>query len=1370
MPNKPHAPRSGTSSSKRNKGPVGADDTSFIQFTNDKDDKKKSKNASTDAIPSTAPKGNGTVADDKPKGPTNKQIVGGASWTGKLPMNMLSELCQKQKWEKPEYTMHKTPDGFTSMVILAQKHPKSGEITRLAPFRIKPEAKQLLEAPTAVEARNLAATWALFRVNSMKNISFMLPPQHASLWKGGFSEIKKEDVKEGRGWMYDADPFAAHRETEKVHAEIAKKREIREQEAAVKAAQPPPLPGLQHQSQDRDLMRGWKNAQKVEMGKMTRRRVEAIVRQYGIWGRDSGGITIQALSAVVSELEGLGFRRSHVQEAAEVCTDKEEIIEWLLIHVPEDDLPTWALPEGYVAGVSLASGNLKREGAVKRLASGGFATALCEAGYDACDGDERRAAQRLQDALMQEEEEYVSKTSTTAASSDNEIEIWNEEQLTLDSIYAEKYEKLGPESCNIHLEVVGLKQKVTLQVTRPCDGTYPEVPPILTIKSQLPAYIRLSVTRQALLHACAELLGEQMIFNLVDWLENEVARITENPGRLADVFTVSSVSGMYESQGRTDRTSKKRKRHPLPISWHPGTVASMKMLSDRNSRQSNPAHQKMMSVRQSLPAWQLREAIVDAVERHQVVIVSGETGSGKSTQSVQFILDAMIENQLGEAANIICTQPRRISALGLADRVANERCGQVGQEVGYAIRGESKHSAGVTKITFCTTGVLLRRLQTSGDSAEDVVRSLADVSHVFIDEVHERSLDTDFLLALLRDVVARRKDLKVILMSATLDADVFERYFGGPGRVGRVEIQGRTHPVEDLYLDDVMRLTGAGKQQTGYDDEDVDDTKEIAASLRGLGMGINYELIANLVAQIDHELGSERGGILIFLPGTVEINRTIDAMRSLHNIYALPLHASLLSAEQKRVFLPAPHGQRKVIASTNVAETSITIEDIVAVIDTGRVKETRYDPQSNIVKLEDCWASRAACKQRRGRAGRVRAGKCYKLFTRRLEEATMQERPEPEIRRTPLEQLCLSVVGMGLKDVPRFLANTLTPPETLAVEGAMAMLHRVGALEADELTALGRHMAMIPADLKLSKLMVYGTLFDLFEPCITMAAILTVKSPFVSPQTKREESKAARLSFSQNQGDVIADLLAYDTWSARRSRSSYRELRSWCDDNYLSSQTLNDISTTRAQYISSLKEIGFLPISYHSSQSDTTANYSFALLQSLLLSALHPQTLRIALPTQKYAATSTGTLALDPASREIKFFSGENDRVFIHPSSTLFSAQTFANNATFLSYWNRVQTSKVFARDVTPATPFAMLLFGGPVEVVPGMGLLVDGRWRIRGWARIGVLVGRLRRILDRVLAEWIERPRAVGEGVGEMERGVKEVVGWLVEMGGQDR
>lgn len=765
-----------------------------------------------------------------------------------------------------------------------------------------------------------------------------------------------------------------------------------------------------------------------------------------------------------------------------------------------------------------------------------------------------------------------------------------------------------------------------------------------------------------------------------------------------------------------------------------------------------------------------------------------------------------------------CTQPRRISALGLADRVSEERNSPVGQEVGYIIRGESKTTPS-TKITFVTTGVLLRRLQTSGGSSEDVVASLADVSHVIIDEVHERSLDTDFLLVLLRDVLKKRKDLKLILMSATLDAGIFEDYFKANGKVGRVEISGRTYPVEDYYLDDVIQMTGFNAGRGSRRDEDNAETagmdSDVAAAIQSIGMRINYDLITQTVREIDAELShlQQEGGILIFMPGLVEIGRSIDALRSIPNLHVLPLHASLQSAEQRRVFPHAPYGKRKVVVATNVAETSITIDDIVAVIDSGRVKETSYDPQNNIRKLEEVWASRAACKQRRGRAGRVQAGKCYKLYTRNAEMSKMMERPEPEIRRVPLEQLCLSVRAMGIKEVGAFLASALTPPESLAVDGAMDLLGRMGALDGDGLTALGRHLSMIPADLRCGKLMVYGAMFGCLDPCVTIAAILTVKSPFLSPQDKREEAKSARAKFAKNQGDLIGDLKAFEQWddmmgnrrwmsppismiAANISSIRQGEIRTWCSENFLSYQTLNDISSNRTQYFASLRELSFIPGSPAALASLNKHSSNTPLLRSLCAGAFNPQLARIDFPDKKFAPSVSGAVELDPEAKTIKYFNQENGRVFVHPSSTVFDMQGFPGNSVYMSYFNKMATSKVFIRDLTrmiclfPAphrllalfpcvsiantelttfkafNAYTALLFSGPINLdTLGRGLIVDGWLRLRGWARIGVLVSRLRGMLDELLARKIDEPELDLAG-----NEVVKAVMHLVELDGLDQ
>lgn len=1210
----------------------------------------------------------------------------------------------------------------------------------------------------------------------------MLPPTYKDLWKGEFADLKKRDEAEGKGWMYEADPFFGFVEREKAREAAAKAREKKQKERdeAQKAHNLQPgaaMPSSKGSSSGgKNIMRGWERVPKVELGKKTRKAAEHLIRRDAVWNPNGVKMGMPWKAKLVEEITELGFRKSHVEEAAEICKDREEVIEWLLIHVPEDDLPSWSLPEGYVAGVSMASSNLKREGAVKRLANAGYALDLCEEAYDSQGGDERKASALLQSRLLRpnDDENDVANELADLAIGDTweespEDDQWEIEMSSLEAIYDKLFTRPSPEMCRIELDIKQQGKRLILQARKPY-GPYPAVVPIITFEAGIPAYIRLSIIRQALLHAEESCLGMPMIYDIVDWVQQNSGEIFNNPGRLTDVSSGLAAADHTEEQQARKNIKKGRARRP--IDWRPATPASQTCLSQWQAKQSSPAQIKMMGVRQALPAWRLRETIIQTVNNCQVTIISGETGSGKSTQSVQFVLDDLIQRQLGAVANIICTQPRRISALGLADRVADERCSQVGDEIGYTIRGESKQKPGVTKITFVTTGVLLRRLQTSGGGADDVIAALADVSHVVVDEVHERSLDTDFLLVLLRQILRKRKDLKVILMSATLDADVFEAYFRDVGPVGRVEIEGRTHPVTDYYIDDVVHFTGF-KGNAGDDDG---DEKSFSANLRGIGFGINYDLIAENVRHIDRQLGNKDGGILIFLPGTMEIDRTLRALSQFPNLHALPLHASLLPVEQKRVFPLPPLGKRKVIAATNVAETSITIEDIVAVIDTGRVKETSYDPQSNMVRLAETWASKAACKQRRGRAGRVRPGDCYKLYTRNAEHK-MMERPDPEIRRVPLEQMCLSIKAMGVQDVSGFLASALTPPESTAVEGAIRLLSQMGAITDNELTALGRHMSMIPADLRLGKLLVYGATFGCLEAALTIASVLTARSPFMSPRERDQDTRNAfdrlKSSFSNNQGDLLVDLRAYEQWSALRSKGMpSRDLRFWCQDNSLSNQTMFDIASNRSQYLSSLKEISFIPASYFSTNTSSYGIYNKhnsndALLRALVAASFAPQIARIQLPDKKFAAGIAGAVELDPEAREIKYFNQENGRVFVHPSSILFSSQTFPSNAAFVAYFNKMATSKVFIRDITPFNAYSLLMFAGKIQVdTLGRGLVVDEWIRLRGWARIGVLVSRLRGMLDRVLEGMVMEP---GREMGRREQEVVGVVRGLVERDGLD-
>ncbi|PWY88986.1 DEAD/DEAH box helicase [Aspergillus heteromorphus CBS 117.55] len=1341
---------------------------------------------------------------EEPKKPSVKEVIGGASWTGKLPVNMLSEHCQKQKWEKPEYTMvvghadgavalrslqTKVSEGFVSAVILKRVDIKTKETVVLPPMKLPPSHKHLGAQPTALEARHFAAAYALFRVCNMKNLHMMLPPTYKKLWKEDFTEIKAADVKDGKVWMYEADPFLAKQERESAAADLEKKRKEREKAKAKEADSAVNL-GLGSGGDNRGK-KIWSQAPKVDLGSKVRREIEGILRQHAIWNPYNVEIPERDRKAIVEELTRLGFRRSHVEEATSACKDREEVLEWLLIYVPEDDLPRWCLPEGYSAGVSLASDDLAREAKIKRLASTGYPADICTRTLDSKKGDELAAAEFLQNTLV-----HGSAALGDSAPSEEE-DLWAEEQDTLEAIFGERYSRVSPKVCEIKGEGSSLPEALTFRFQRPSTH-YPSAPPVISIQAKgIPAYMRLSAIRQVVQYSEENFSGEPMIFNILDWLEMNLPGVMENPGKLRDISTVSASPTATGTVSQLPvRQSRKRGRD---VNWQPGSPQSVSLRESWEAKQSTKAQQEMTRKRQSLPAWNTQEAIIHAVNTHQVTIISGETGSGKSTQSVQFLLDDLIKKDLGAVANIICTQPRRISALGLADRVSDERCASVGDEVGYIIRGESKAKPGTTKITFVTTGVLLRRMQSGSGPDGNVASSLADVTHVVVDEVHERSLDTDFLLALLRDVCRYRKDIKVILMSATLDAAIFSNYFGGRESVGLVNIPGRTFPVHDYYLDDVVRDTGFAPElsEQDFEEDSAQAGESLGRALRSVGMGINYDLIASTVQYIDAQLGDQPGGILIFLPGTMEIDRCLNAIRRIPNAHPLPLHASLLPADQRRVFLSPPRGKRKVIAATNVAETSITIEDVVAVIDTGRVKETSYDPRDNIVRLQEVWASQAACKQRRGRAGRVRAGTCYKLYTRKA-EMNMMQRPDPEIRRVPLEQLCLSVKSMqGINDVSTFLANTITPPESTAVEGALDFLHRVGALDHDRLTALGRYLSMIPADLRCAKLMVYGSIFGCIDACITISSILTVKSPFVSPRERRDEANAAKAAFSKGgDGDLLTDLLAYQQWSDLVKAHGYWQTQSWCADNFLSHQTLRDISSNKSQFLTSLKDAGLLPVDY-SESSPSTWNRNASnrgLLRALIAGAFQPQIAQISFPDKKFASSVTGTVEIDPDARTIKYFNQDNGRVFIHPSSALFSAHGYPSGAAYLSYFTKMATSKVFIRDLTPFNAYSLLLFCGSITLdTTGRGLIVDGWLRLRGWARIGVLVSRLRMMLDDIIAMRIDQPASAavsvssssssssldgngtGNGNGNTDRvaiaeRVVEVVKRLVELNGMDQ
>ncbi|KAJ4803285.1 RNA helicase family protein [Rhynchospora pubera] len=555
----------------------------------------------------------------------------------------------------------------------------------------------------------------------------------------------------------------------------------------------------------------------------------------------------------------------------------------------------------------------------------------------------------------------------------------------------------------------------------------------------------------------------------------------------------------------------------------------------QNSKKLRPGAKDLQSFREKLPAFKAKDEFLKAVMSNQVIVISGETGCGKTTQLPQFILEEEIENLRGAHCNIICTQPRRISAISVAARIASERGEELGETVGYQIRMESKRSA-LTRLLFCTTGVLLRRLIEEPD--------LRGVSHLLVDEIHERGMNEDFLIIILRDLLPRRPDLRVILMSATINADLFSKYFNS---TPIMHIPGFTFPVQEFFLEEILEKTrykikseydnfqGNSRrkrfawQKTDpiteiFEEVDIETTyqKYTAATRQSLeawsGSQLDLDLVENTIEYICRSEGD--GAILVFLTGWDEISNLLDKIKSnnfLRNprkFLVLPLHGSMSTVNQREIFDRPPNGVRKIVLATNIAECSITVDDVVYVIDCGKAKETSYDALNKLACLLPLWISKASAHQRRGRAGRVQPGFCYRLYPKIIHDS-MPQYQLPEILRTPLQELCLNVKTLQLGEAGTFLAKALQPPDPLSVQNAIELLKTIGALDdREELTPLGQHLSKLPLDPNIGKMLLMGSIFQCLDSALTIASALAYRSPFVLPITMKEEADAVKRSFA----------------------------------------------------------------------------------------------------------------------------------------------------------------------------------------------------------------------------------------------------------------
>ena len=526
----------------------------------------------------------------------------------------------------------------------------------------------------------------------------------------------------------------------------------------------------------------------------------------------------------------------------------------------------------------------------------------------------------------------------------------------------------------------------------------------------------------------------------------------------------------------------------------------------------------ILEQRQSLPIFKLKDELVKAVYDNQMLIVIGETGSGKTTQITQYLAEAgyTVKGKIG------CTQPRRVAAMSVAKRVSEEFGCRLGQEVGYTIRFEDCTST-ETKIKYMTDGMLLRECLIDPD--------LTQYAIIMLDEAHERTIHTDVLFGLLKQAIKKRPDMKLIVTSATLDAVKFSQYFF---EAPIFTIPGRTYPVEILYTKEA---------ETDY-------------------------LDASLITVMQIHLTEPPGDILLFLTGQEEIDSACELlfkrMKALGpevpELIILPVYSALPSEMQTRIFEPAPPGSRKVVIATNIAETSLTIDGIYYVVDPGFVKQKVYNSKTGMDQLIVTPISQAQAKQRAGRAGRTGPGKTYRLYTERAYRDEMLPTNVPEIQRTNLASTVLSLKAMGINDMLSF--DFMDPPPMQTLISAMEQLHALSALD-DEglLTRLGRRMAEFPLDPQLSKMLIMSVNLGCSDEVLTIVSMLSVQNVFYRPKDKQAIADQKKAKFHQSEGDHLTLLAVYNSWKNNKFSNA------WCYENFVQIRTLKRAQDVRKQML-----------------------------------------------------------------------------------------------------------------------------------------------------------------------------------------------------------
>ncbi|NXN99698.1 DHX33 helicase, partial [Rhinopomastus cyanomelas] len=612
--------------------------------------------------------------------------------------------------------------------------------------------------------------------------------------------------------------------------------------------------------------------------------------------------------------------------------------------------------------------------------------------------------------------------------------------------------------------------------------------------------------------------------------------------------------------------------------------------------------------RRRLPIYGARGRLLGQLRRLQNVVLIGETGSGKTTQVPQYLYEAGI----GHQGIIAVTQPRRVAAIALATRVSSEKMTELGKLVGYTVRFDDLTS-GETKIKFLTDGMLLR--EAIGDPM------LQKYSVVILDEAHERTIHTDVLFGVVKAAQNKRKELgklplKVIIMSATMDVDQFSQYFNG---APVLYLEGRQHPIQ---------IFNTKHPQSDY---------------------LQAALVS--VFQIHQEVPFSQD-ILVFLTGQEEIEALTKTCRDIARhlpdgcprMMVMPLYASLPYSQQLRIFHAVPKGCRKVVLSTNIAETSITIPGIKYVVDTGMVKAKKYSPETGLEVLAVQRVSKAQAWQRTGRAGREDSGICYRLYTED-EFEKFDKMTIPEIQRCNLASVMLQLLALRVPNVHNF--DFMSKPSPDAIQAAIEQLELLGAAEQKEdqlvLTPLGKKMAAFPLEPKFSKTILLSPKFHCTEEILTIVSLLSVDSVLHNPPGQRDEVQSIRKKFVSSEGDHLTLLSIY------RAFKNVNGNKEWCKENFINSRNMMLVSEIRAQ----LRDICIkLSMPMESSRSDT-GNIRCCLAHSLFMNAAELQ------PDGTYITVDS------------------HQTVAIHPSSVLFHCKPAC-----VVYNGLLHTNKCYMRDL----------------------------------------------------------------------------------------